>query len=102
MKFIDVSSILSMKDCFGHPFSIKPDLTPEERCCDSLLLKERCCLIQCGTDHIEIKTCGSRVYLNKRLYWHIVFPSNSTVWTVCSQRSCVVPVTQRFTYAILL
>ena len=34
VKFIqisDVSSILSKKDCFGHLFSIKSDLTPEER-----------------------------------------------------------------------
>jgi len=48
IQISDVSSFLSEKDCFGHLFSIKPDLTPEERHCDSLLLKERCCLIQSG------------------------------------------------------
>ena len=42
------------------------------------------------------------MYVNKRLYGHIVFPSNSTAWTVCSQRSCVVLVTQRFICAVLL
>ena len=55
-----------------------------------------------ATDHSEIKIGGSCVYVNKRLYRHIVFPSNSTAWTVCSQRSCVVLVTQRFICAVLL
>ena len=40
---------------------------------DSLLLKERWCLIQSGTDYSEIKIWwGSRLYVNKRLYGRIV------------------------------
>ena len=44
VKFIraaDVSSILSKKGSLSHPLVVKPDLSPEERRRDSVLLKER-------------------------------------------------------------
>lgn len=75
VKFIrisDVSNILSRKGDLSRPFSIKPDLSPEERHRDSLLLKERWRLIQSGTTRSEIKIRGSGLYLNKRLFARIV------------------------------
>ena len=48
VKFVrtaDVSSILYKKVSLSHPFSIKPDLSPEERLREAALLKERWNLI---------------------------------------------------------
>ena len=105
VKFIqisDASSILSKKGKLSRPFSIKPDLSPEERRRDSLLLKERWQLIQSGKDRNDIKIRGSRLYVNKRLYGCIVdsqlqytsVPSSSTTLpksVVPSDRSSLSP-----------
>ena len=75
VKFIrisDVTSILYKKGDFSHPFSIKPDLTPEERHRDSLLLKERWHLIQSGKDRSENKSRGNWLYVNKKLFCSFV------------------------------
>ena len=73
VKFIraaDASSILSKKGSLSRPLVIKPDLSPEERLRDSVLLKERWSLIQSGTPRGDIKIRDSRLYVKKRLYGH--------------------------------
>ena len=107
VKFIrisDVSSILSKKGDFSQPFSVKPDLSPEERHRDSLLLKARWSLIQAGTDRSQIKIRGSRLYVNKKLYCQVVnsdlqltpslsSPLNPSQSLVPSDSTCLSPST---------
>jgi len=71
VKFIraaDVSSILSKKGSLSHPLVVKPDLSPEERRRDSVLLKERWSLIQSGIPRSDIKIRESRLYVRKKLF----------------------------------
>ena len=46
LRYTDASSILNSKSKFSKPVFVKPDLTAEERAAESLLLKERRCLIE--------------------------------------------------------
>jgi len=73
VKFVraaDASSVLSKKGSLSRPLVIKPDLSPEERLRDSVLLKERWNLIQSGIPRGDIKICDSRLYVRKKLYGH--------------------------------
>ena len=71
VKFIraaDASSVLSKKGSLSHPLAIKPDLSPEERHRDAVLLKERWCLIQSGVPRSDIRIRDSRLYVKKKLF----------------------------------
>ena len=48
--------------------SIKPDVSPEERSTQSLLLKERKTLTASGTNQKNIKLLGNALFVNKQKY----------------------------------
>ena len=54
-----------------HPIVIKPDLTPEERQRDSILLKERWTLIQSGVPRNSIRIRDSRLFVKNKLFGHV-------------------------------
>ena len=71
LKFLrssDVLNILLKKADLPSPFSIKPDMSPEEQQIENMLLKERWQLIQNGTDRKLIKIRRNNLYLNDKLY----------------------------------
>lgn len=87
----DVNNILSRRHLLKTPsISIKPDLTPEERKTNSILLKERWKLISLGTDRRNIKIRGSNIFLNGRLHGKVinsVFSLSPTINDVAPQLS---------------
>ena len=66
----DVQSILSgrrkLADMPG--IRIKPDLSPEDRKVESLLLKERRSQINAGVDRSAIRISGASLFVNKRKF----------------------------------
>jgi len=63
-----VSSLLANKKCCPKGISLKPDLSPQARQTESLLLKERWQLIQKGCDRKSIRIRGSSILLDRKLY----------------------------------
>ena len=58
IKFIriaDVSGILSKRRNLTQPYSIKPDMSPNQRLHESILLKERWNLLQSGVSTLELE-----------------------------------------------
>ena len=68
----DVSHILHKRSSLPSNFVIKPDMTPEQRAREALLLKQRWLLIQSGTPKKDIRIRGSKLYLNNRVHGQIV------------------------------
>lgn len=68
IRAVDVSNVLSKRGLLNHPVFIKPDLSPEERQRDSILLKERWALIQSGVLRRDIKIRDFRLYVKNILY----------------------------------
>ena len=64
----EVSNILSKRSSLSRPLSIKPDLPPDQRLCESALLKERWSLLNSGSRREEIKIRGKILYLNNIKY----------------------------------
>ena len=67
-RVADVSNILSKKRALLKPFSLKPDMSYEQRVIEYNLLKERWSLIQSGTNRSDIKIRGNNLYLCGRLH----------------------------------
>ena len=93
VKFIhvsDASAVLSSKGPQGqkHHFVIKPDMLPNERRSESLLLKERWGLIQSGTPRENIKICGSSLYLRNKLHGQIVKSGSSISFQNHNSEAC--------------
>lgn len=65
---IDVQNVLSKRNRLSGGVRIKPDLPPEERACDTALMKERWRLIQSGLDKKVIKISHSKMYVNRKLH----------------------------------
>ena len=59
---------LSKITSFQAPVRIKPDLSPEERKAESILLKERWSLMQSGFDKKRIKIRNKSIYVDSKLY----------------------------------
>ena len=55
----------------GSQVVIKPDMSPHERKCESLLLHERWSLLQSGVPREHIKLRGSRLYVRKMLHGQV-------------------------------
>ena len=53
---------------FKSPTRIKPDLTPEERKAESVLLKERWTLMQLGFDRKRIKLRNKSIFVDNKLH----------------------------------
>ena len=64
---------------------IKPDMSPHERKCESLLLHERWSLLQSGVPREHIKIRGSRLYVRKMLYGQV--SGNGPELLFCRQNS---------------
>ena len=70
VKFIraaDATSVLSKRGSLRNStLSIKPDMLPTERKCESILLKERWSLIQSGVPCAVIRVLGSRLLVRNK------------------------------------
>ena len=72
LRSADVTSILFEKSNLASPFSIKTDMTVEEKTIERLLLKERWELLQKGMDRNQIKICQNNLYINDKLHARIL------------------------------
>ena len=68
----NVISLLAYRGEFPEGVKIKPDLSPQERLCESLLLKERWKLIQVGTDQRHIKIQKSRLIVSGKVHAEVI------------------------------
>ena len=68
----DVISLLAYRGEFPEGVKIKPDRSPQERLCESLLLKERWKLIQAGTDRNQIKIRRSCLSVSGRVHAEVI------------------------------
>ena len=93
IRIADVNCILSNRRVLSSPIIIKPDMTPEERHRESVLLKERWNLIQAGIPKNVIKIQESRLYVKNRLHGQFkdsIFVPSSTSQTNGSSSSSAV------------
>ena len=68
LRSLDTSSILANKKLLASPIYIKPDMTPEEKAIESILLKERKALIEQGHERRSIQMYKNSLYLNNQ-FW---------------------------------
>ena len=68
----DVVSILSKRSVLQPPFIIKPDLSPDQRAKEKILLRERWSLIQSGVSRKSIKIRNECLYVNQVLFGKMV------------------------------
>ena len=68
LRTIDAAHILSNRKLLQSPVYVKPDLTPEERKTESLLLKERRVLIDKGVTRNRIKLRNSQLFVDNQLH----------------------------------
>ena len=68
----DVVSILSKRSVLQPPFIIKPDLSPDQRAKEKILLRERWSLIQSGVSRKYIKIRNECLYVNQVLFGKMV------------------------------
>ena len=74
MKFnrsVDAINILSKQSLYPSGTTIKPDLPPEKRDIDKILLSERWNLIQSGVQRTQIKIRGSSLFVSGKLYGRV-------------------------------
>lgn len=71
-RTMDVNAILANKSSLPSPLVIKPDMLPQERAIESVLLKERWTLIKGGQNRRQIKLGNNRLYVNNQLYGEVV------------------------------
>ena len=64
----DVSEILAKRGSVKKPIVIKPDLSPEQRKCETTLMRKRWALIQSGVDRASIKIRQSKLYINNVIH----------------------------------
>ena len=74
--------ILSSKSKLEAPIYIKPDLTPQERQKERLLLKERRSLIDNGTERRYIKIRNDSLYLNNKLHCKVSTDGNKLEYRI--------------------
>ena len=72
LRSADVTSILFEKSYLASPFSIKTDMTVEEKKIEGLLLKERWELLQKGIDRNQIKIRQNNLYVNDKLHARVL------------------------------
>ena len=75
VKFIrvsDATSIRSKRSGLTRPHVVKPDMPPEQRERDSVLMRERWRLIQSGVHRSNIKIKYDRLFVGKKLHGTIV------------------------------
>jgi len=72
LRSADVDYVLSTKSKLKSKLFLKPDLTPEERAKESLLLKERWSLIQKGVESKQIKMRNYSIFINNQQHCKLV------------------------------
>ena len=70
-RAIDVSILLSKASTLPKGIRIKPDMNPEERHTESLLLKEKWTLIQKEINRKLIKIRGNKIFVNNKLHGEV-------------------------------
>ena len=89
VKFIraaDVSTVLSKRRSLRNSLvSIKPDMSPLEQKCESLLLKERWSLIQSGVPRPAIRIRGSRLLVRNKLHGQIRLSGSTPYYSASSE-----------------
>ena len=68
VRAVDATCLLSRTRDFKKPVFIKPDLSPDQRRRESILLKERWSLIESGVSRSRIKIRNSKLYLDKAVF----------------------------------
>ena len=63
-RTMDVNTILANKSSLPSPLIIKPDMSPQERAIESVLLKERWSLIKAGHNRKQIKLSSNHIFVN--------------------------------------
>lgn len=71
-RAIDVSILLSNTNTLPRGIRIKPDMNPEERQTESLLLKERWSLIQRNISRKVIKIRGNKIFVNSMPHGEVI------------------------------
>ena len=66
LRALDAQAVLYDRSKLSPPILAKPDMTPEERNTESLLLKERWKLIQQGYSRKSIKIRNAHIYVNNQ------------------------------------
>ena len=69
---MDVNTILANKSSLPSPLIIKPDMSPQERAIESVLLKERWSLIKAGHNRKQIKLSNNRIFVNNQLHGEVI------------------------------
>lgn len=64
----DVRNLLARSGSLHYPLRLKPDLSPEDRKTEALLMKERWSLIQQGVERGSIKLRRNQLFVNNHLY----------------------------------
>ena len=67
-RTLDANTILANKGSLSSPLIIKPDLSPEERAREAVLLKERWSLLQQGYERKMIKIRNNSIFVNNQLF----------------------------------
>ena len=71
VRAADASNILANRKSLRPSITIKPDLSPQARANEALLLKERWTLIQSGTERKHIKIRNLKIFVNGKLHGHV-------------------------------
>ena len=71
IRIAEVTSILSRKGKLSRPYSIKPDMSYEQRLRESVIMKERWSLIQSGIDRKDIKIKDDRLFVHNKLHGQV-------------------------------
>ena len=91
-RSIDVTSILSNRNSIeDKSIIIKPDMSPDERTKETLLLKERWSLIQSGIDKSDIKIKSSSIYIKGKKHGYVSHSVFTPVSTHPSSPSSQIP-----------
>ena len=92
-SIIHVNQVLASKGSLSSPVFIKPDLSPNERAREAVLLKERWALLQKGYRQNLIKIRNNSIFVNNQLYGLVknsVFQSHQSTSTFYGPTCCCV------------
>ena len=72
IRAADVTSLLMKRGSSSKCYLIKPDLSPEDRLSESILLKKRWDIMNSGIPKVDIKLGRSTLYVKKSLHGRVV------------------------------
>lgn len=86
LRYADAAKVLFKAGSLCQPYTIKPDMSKEQRVRESVLLKERLSLIQSGIKRKSIKIHNSRLFVNNVLHGKV---DSSNIFQLCQPNSIV-------------